>query len=165
MRFVKHAAVAIGLTVMGTLAIGAEAVATVGDLARIQAETLVLKARLKQEEVKADLAAKRTSGGVAEDTTTLPVVKSIFGTDRLVATFLYPGNVRVPAMLGDVIPGGYTVARIDGESNKVEITRGKERFVIGFSSSAPVPKDRAAPTQASALGAPTPFVPAPAVAR
>jgi type IV pilus biogenesis protein PilP len=160
----RHVELAVGLALLALscTAGAADSVATVDDLARVQAETLMLRAKAKAEDARAELAVKRAQGaqlGAIDDRTTLPVVKTILGTDRLVATFLYPNNVSVPASIGDTLPGGYVVASIDGATNKVEIARGKERYVIGFSTSAPVPRDR---QPAPGSTAPTPFVvPAP----
>lgn len=170
MRLVEPAGALALLLVLGSAA-AADGVATVGDLARVQAETLMLRARAKAEEARSELAAKRAQGTLgspalpigAMEEQALPVVKSILGTDRLVATFLYPGNVTVPASVGDALPGGYVLASIDGATNKVEIARGKERFVVGFSTAAPVPKEK---SQAPGFTVPPPFVvPAPAGVR
>jgi hypothetical protein len=115
----------------------AEALPTVGELATIQAETMLIKARIKQEEAKNDLALKHSKGG-AEDGT-LPVVKSIFGTENhMVATLIYPGNMQVEAVVGELIPGGYKINKIHQTANKVELIKGKEKFTIGFSAIVPL---------------------------
>jgi hypothetical protein len=76
------------------------------------------------------------------------VVKSIFGNDKAsVVTFIYEGNVKVGASQDDQIPGGYTVSKIDQDSNKVELRKGKEVHIIGTSSTVPVTKQKPAAQQ------------------
>lgn len=136
----------------------ADDVPTVGELARIQAETVLIKARAKQEEARNELASKRSAGGA--DDGTLPVVKSILGTDRrVVATLIYPGNVQVEAMPGDTLPGGYKVGKINQDSNKVELTKGKQRYTVGFSTVVPTAKQQGNTTQNGSIGASPAFVP------
>lgn len=127
-------------------------VPSVGDLARIQAETVLIKAQAKREEAQAELAVRR-QGGVSADGT-LPVLKSIYGTEKqLMATFIYPGNVTVEANEGDQIPGGYRVSKIFADTSKVELAKGRDKFQVGFST--------LAPTSRQLTGQPgaTPFVP------
>jgi len=127
--------VPLGLVVC-SVSVTAADVPNVGDLGRIQGETILLKAQTKREEAQAELAARR-QGGVSADGT-LPVLKSIYGTEkRLVVTFLYPGNVTVEANEGDQIPGGYRVSKIFAETSKVDLAKGREKFQVGFSTLAP----------------------------
>lgn len=129
-------------------------VPNVGDLARIQAETVLIKAQAKREEAQAELAARRQGGGGTDGT--LPVLKSIYGTEkRLIATFIYPGSVTVEANEGDRIPGGYRVSRIFADTSKVELAKGREKFQVGFSTLAPTSHQLTGQSQPGA----TPFVP------
>lgn len=133
-------------------------VPTIGDLARIQAETVLIKARAKQEEARNELAARRSAGGTEDGT--LPVVKSILGTDRrVVATLIYAGNVQVEAMPGDTVPGGYKVGKIHQDSNKVELMKGKQRYTVGFSTVVPTAKQQGSTALNGPIGAPPSFVP------
>lgn len=137
---------------VGSAGVMAGDVPSVGDLARIQAETVLIKAQAKREEAQAELAVRR-QGGVSADGT-LPVLKSIYGTEkRLMATFIYPGNVTVEANEGDQIPGGYRVSKIFADTSKVELAKGRDKFQVGFSTLAPA--SRQLMGQAGA----TPFVP------
>ena len=137
----------------------ADDVPTVGDLARIQSETFLIRARAKQEEARNELISKRAAGST--DDGTLPVVKSILGTDhRIVITLIYPGNVQVEAMLGDTVPGGYKVGKIYQDSNKVELTKGKQRYTVGFSAVVPMAKQRESTVQNGPIGGTSGFFPA-----
>lgn len=150
----------IALLMPGYVAAGGSAQdePTVGDLARIQAETLLIKAQAKQEDARNELASKRSAGGM--DDGTLPVVKSIFGTDRrVVATLIYPGNVLVEAVPGDMLPGGYRVGKIHQDANKVELVKGKERHAVGFSTVVPAARQPISNTQPGQIGAPVAYVP------
>lgn len=114
-------------------------VPNVGDLARIQAETVLIKAQAKREEAQAELVARRQGGASADGS--LPVLKSIYGTEkRLIATFIFPGSVTVEASEGDRIPGGYQVSRIFADASKVELAKGRNKFQVGFSTLAPIPR-------------------------
>lgn len=134
---------------VGSAGVMAGDVPSVGDLARIQAETVLIKAQAKREEAQAELAVRR---GVSADGT-LPVLKSIYGTEKLLmATFIYPGNVTIEANEGDQIPGGYRVSKIFADTSKVELAKGRDKFHVGFSTLAPASR------QMGQSGA-TPFVP------
>jgi hypothetical protein len=107
---------------------------SIGTLDKIQADTILLNARIKQQEARDTLAKQNgnSDGG-------LPVVKSIFGTQkRTVATFLYPGNMTIEAVQGDTLPGGYRVRKIYTETNKVDLTKDGQKFSVGMSSVAPI---------------------------
>jgi len=114
----------------------AEADSTLGDLSRIQDETLLLKAKAERAAAEADLEAKRRSAaGVGQDMEP-PVVKVVYGVDhKLVATFLYSNGVVMDAGAGDTILGGFKVAAISVD--KVQLVRGKTRYQVGFSATAP----------------------------
>lgn len=129
----------------------AQAIKTVGELDEIQSSTILMKAKAKYEEEKNNYLKSRAENGDADGT--LPVVKSILGTDkRTTVTFLYPGNVKVSAQPKDAIPGGYIVGQVDEDAGKVELLHGKERYMVGFSSTAPVSKNK--PNQQANYGMP-----------
>ncbi|MFD2274645.1 hypothetical protein ACFS07_35700 [Undibacterium arcticum] len=122
--------VVTGFLALSALSLGAAAaeVATFGDLAKIQAQTTLLKAQAKQEDARAELASKRAIG--ADSDGTLPVLKSIF--ERRYRFFIYPGNVKVPARVGDVIPGGYIVAEANDAAQVVHLRKGRDKYSVGF---------------------------------
>jgi hypothetical protein len=121
----------------------------VGDLARIQSETILIKAQVKREEVQAELARKQQDR--IRHRWYSPVLKSIYGADKLLlATFIYPGNIVVEANEGDLIPGGYRVSKIYSDINKVELIKDKHKFQVGFSALAPLIRSQ---------GSGAPFVP------
>ncbi|MFC6523204.1 hypothetical protein ACFQAT_28995 [Undibacterium arcticum] len=125
--------VVTGFLALSALSLGAAAaeVATFGDLAKIQAQTTLLKAQAKQEDARAELASKRAIG--ADSDGTLPVLKSILNGDIVI----YPGNVKVPARVGDVIPGGYIVAEANDAAQVVHLRKGRDKYSVGFSAVVP----------------------------
>jgi hypothetical protein len=130
----------VGILFHFPLLVFADETPNVNDLERIQSETIIIKAQAKREEAQAELASRRQGQGnvgVNVDST-LPVLKSIYGTEqRLTATFIYPGNIFVEANEGDPIPGGYRLNKIVANTSKVELTKGHEKYQIGFSTMAP----------------------------
>ncbi|WP_338544687.1 type IV pilus biogenesis protein PilP [Pseudomonas benzopyrenica] len=134
---------------------------TVGELSRVQSETILYKAQgerakalrelndggtqaktalqpsfLPQPIVPSSSAASSTleHRGTAEQ---LPVVKLIYGTGKtLRATLLYPGGFEIDASLASTdLPGGYRVANLSLDS--VVLSRGGKRYPLGFSNRAP----------------------------
>jgi len=131
--------------------------ATVGDLSKIQGETLILKAKANREAAQAELDARsRAAGGyTASDESSLPVVKSVYGVrDTLVATFIYSNGTTMEAKVGDKLNGGYKVTKI--AVDKVELMKNKKVIQLGFSATPPV----SAPTAGSpGAGMPQPYMP------
>lgn len=105
---------------------------TIGDLSRIQAETILIKAKAKREEARNELQAKSVS--VTDGDGTVPVVSRIINNE---ITFLYANNVKVPARVGDLIPGGFKVAAVNEASRAVSLRKGSETYVVGFSDVVP----------------------------
>lgn len=147
--------VAVAIAAAGVLMSSAQAadVGTVGDLSKIQAKTILLNAKLKRDEVQEKLDAKHAGGNEAD--APLPVVRSIFGNEKTsVVTLVYAGNVRVSASAGDKVPGGYTIAKIDTDANRVELRKGKEVHIVGTSSVVPIAKKPATQQQNMMPGMP-----------
>lgn len=126
--------------------------ATIGDIGRVQGETLLLNAQVKRAEAAATLTAKSqpplTAGKAAANaplSTTLavdstmepPVVRMVYGRGtKLYATFIFANGVMMDATKGDVLIGGYIADVISVD--RVELVRGKQRYPIGFAASFPV---------------------------
>ncbi|MGS1117394.1 type IV pilus biogenesis protein PilP [Castellaniella sp. UC4442_H9] len=111
--------------------------ARVGDLARIQEERLLAKARLDLLTMQGQLKAAGAKNGQV-DQSYAPTVKAVLGTGgRLYATFAYPGNMTMDAKVGDVITGGYTVESIGVD--QVVLSRDGKKLRLGFSASPPTP--------------------------
>lgn len=145
----RHAALFLMLLASVPLAVQAQ---SVGDLANVQAETLLIKAKAARAEALGKLADanKQSSGEAAADTATdsLPVVRGVYGTaGKLYATFLYANGSTVDAGKGDTIPGGYVVRSLS--ATRVELGRRGRSFTVGFSDVRPL-----TPTAPSANAAP-----------
>jgi type IV pilus biogenesis protein PilP len=126
-----------GFSLAGSGAALAEAESASDSLTRIEAETLVLKAREKQLDVQAsiiakqnDIAAKQmvrdqiTQPSAAGD----PVVRSVEGIGkRMFATLQMSNGAQVDAQVGDVLSNGMRVVAI--HQNEVVVEAGKRRRV------------------------------------
>ncbi|MDH0341964.1 type IV pilus biogenesis protein PilP [Chromobacterium haemolyticum] len=111
---------------------------TVGDLSSIQSETILIRAKVSRAEAQAQLDARTKGKGGAENNgdMALPVVKFVYGVGKqLSATFLYSSGEAIDAKVGDTILGGYKVVSLTVD--KVEVAKGKKRFLVGFSGAAP----------------------------
>jgi len=112
--------------------------ATVGELSKIQSETLIIKAKASREAAQADMNSKRRDssglpgGPAGSGEGNIPVVKNVIGQ---VASLLYSDNSTRDARLGDALPGGFKVTKVT--IDKVEITSGKQVIQLGFSSTPP----------------------------
>lgn len=140
--YVKPMAVPVALLAL-TVGCGvALAEGTVGDLSRIQTETLLLKAKVSRASAQAELDAKSRGGPTGGSDTEAPVVKNVYGVGgKMAATFLYGSGVVVDGRAGDAIPGGFKVVSVS--IDKIELSKGGKTFQIGFSATPPV---QAAPT-------------------
>lgn len=133
----------------------APATPTVGDLERIQGQTILLKAEAAQASAAATLASK---GGNAGAGGVSPVVSDVYGGRHgLFADFLYANGASVVAKAGDAIPGGYRVLSI--ALDHVRIERAGRVVDVGFSGTAPVPTKPPAPS--TFPGVASPIIPAP----
>lgn len=134
---------------------------TVGELSRVQSETILYKAQgerakalreLNDGGTQAKVAAQPSYlpqpvvaptsrvSGAAEQTGAveqLPVVKLVYGAGKaLRATLLYAGGFEIDASLASTdLPGGYRVASLSLDS--VVLSRGGKRYPLGFSNRAP----------------------------
>lgn len=137
---------------------------TVGELSRVQSETILYKAQGERAKAlreingssapaaspqpsyltqpqpqSATMQGSRVSGEVtpAGAIEQLPVVKLIYGSGKaLRATLLYTGGFEIDASLASSdLPGGYRVASLSLDS--VVLSRGGKRYPLGFSNRAP----------------------------
>ena len=149
---------------------------TVGELSRVQSETILYKAQGERAKALRELndggtqakvatqpsylpqpvvaPTSRVSGAVEQTGAVeqLPVVKLVYGTGTaLHATLLYAGGFEIDASPASTdLPGGYRVANLTLDS--VVLTRGGKRYPLGFSNRAPsYPVATAAAGQASVL--------------
>lgn len=159
---------------------------TVGELSRVQSETILYKAEGERAKALRELnnggaqsvsapqlgylpppmatqTGRLNAGEPADAVEQLPVVKLIYGAGKaLHATLLYPGGVEVDASPASTdLPGGYRVASLNLDS--VVLSRGGKRYPLGFSNRAPsYPVATAATGRASVLPiAVTPMNPPP----
>jgi len=127
----------------------------VGELGRVQSDTILLKAKaertkaLREAGEGSDLDSFLPSTGsfpspqvptpVSEtprQDSRLPVVQAITGSpQRLRANLLYSGGYEFNAGVGSELPDGYRVQQITLEG--VVLSRKGERFPLGFSKRAP----------------------------
>lgn len=132
MRNEKMKWMIVAIVLVPTLCMAAP---TVGDLSRIQGETMIIKAKASREAAQADLDARlRAKGGYgASDDRDVPVVKAVYGGGReRVATFLYSNGTTMEGSVGDTINGGYKVVKI--AVDKVELSKDKKVIQVGFSA-------------------------------
>lgn len=143
---------ALCLALGGLLAASAHAEGTVGDLSHIQTETLLLKAKVNRATAQAELDSKSRTGSGSSDTEA-PVVKNVYGVGgKMAATFLYASGITVEGKPGDTIVGGYKVVTVS--IDKVELSKDKKVFPVGFSSTPPVQSAPAAPSMPGMAGYP-----------
>lgn len=134
-------AVAVAATALSLDASAADV--TVGKLARVQAETTLMKAQLEQQGVAENLAA---SGAPMQSGT--PFVSGVFGrTGHLYATLLYSDGSRIDARAGSTVPGGYRVIALSAE--RVELVGPDGRRVLAAFSAVPPALPPAPPAEKS----------------
>jgi hypothetical protein len=110
----------------------AQAEGTVGDLSKIQSDTLLLKAKAERAVAQSELDARSSVEGEGA----APVVKAVYGAgNQLYATFLYRSGVVMDAKPGDTILGGFKVVSVGVD--KVELSKGRQRLAVGFAATAP----------------------------
>lgn len=130
----------------------AQQIPTAGQLADVQAQTIMATAQAKLSKAREDAGAVAPSQDTSE-----PVVSGIGGSPgNLYVTFYNHGNVGY--RVGMATPGGYVVQSI--ALNEVRLRRAGRVFVLHLSSTAPVEKDRGkgdgalAPAMVSPFGSP-----------
>jgi hypothetical protein len=108
---------------------------TVGKLARVQAETTLMRAQLEQQGIATKLAAQGVPGITSQSST--PFVSGVFGrTGHLYATLLYADGSRIDARAGALVPGGYRVITLSAERVELLAPDGR-RVLAAFSAVAP----------------------------
>ena len=137
----RHHVSWFGLIVMGWLGYAtaesqtpmADGLKTVGDLARIQSETMVLRAQIDRASAEAELAGKTNNVDMSQQAN-MPVVRAVYGAGGVMyATFLFVNGLTQDAKAGQVIKGGYKVVELSVD--RVVLARGGHRFDAGFASS------------------------------
>lgn len=146
----------------------------VGELGRVQSETILLNAKAEQTKAKRLIESGTNSDqavsyptqipiGTPAQTSTpttsdlrhqdLPVVKAITGsTNKLRAALLYRSGIEVEVTAGARdLPGNFRVAQISLESVILEGSGGK-RFLLGFSERAPGVSQTSTPTSPAMPG-------------
>ncbi len=110
----------------------AYASATIEELSRLQSETILLQAKLKQAELRSELSARNYPKHSVE-VEQLPVVQAVYGAgNERYATLLYNSGMTLDAKTGDLIPGGFTVISISVD--QILLSKGKQRAVLGFAT-------------------------------
>lgn len=127
-----------GATFMIHAALAETANGTVGDLSKIQSETLLIKAKVSKATAQSELdrsgGTAVASSGTSDD---MPVVKKVYGVGgKMAATFLYSNGAAIEGKVGDTIIGGFKVVSIT--IDKVELLKGKTVVTAGFSTTPPV---------------------------
>lgn len=123
-------------------ACGAANAQSVGELGKVQAETILYQAQAARAEAQAKAQAAGPAGTSMEGT--LPVVRGVFGSGtQLFATFLYANGSSVDARRGDRIPGDYVVASVSPTG--VVLSRSGRSYPLGFSDLRPFPLPAATP--------------------
>lgn len=145
------------MTVAPTLGLAGEgnrSGVNVGELAIVQSQTILLKAKAERAKAEHSINGEgiqergqhsapfhpQVSLAPARSTDTqqdLPVVKAVFGSGkRLRATLLYSSGFEVDADLSSrELPGGYQVVTLTVDS--VTLERQGQRYPLGFSNLAP----------------------------
>lgn len=151
MRSRNDSLLSLSLCVLGSLiwlSQPVHAVATVGELTDVQAETVLAEAKVRLAEAQAKLDGKVSTSvptGLSavppEDPEDValpaPVVRTIYGSGgRMTASFLFPGGYEADAGAGQELPGGYRVESIS--MDKVLLSKDGKRFPVGFSNTAPI---------------------------
>lgn len=117
---------------------------TVGDLSKVQSETIMYEAQAKRAEAKAKMQDNLLKAGddpassqvntntapsvVASDVPTVMGISGVAG--RLVASFRYGNGTTASSKSGQQIPGGFTVAEVG--IDRVVLTKGDRRIALQF---------------------------------
>ncbi|WP_164153628.1 type IV pilus biogenesis protein PilP [Stenotrophomonas maltophilia] len=124
---------------------------SIGELSRIQAETILLKAKAEKAKAQSELSGDtgKASAAAFNEPTVAPVVSRVYGAgERLKARFLYEGGSFTDEVVGALIPGDYRVLSITME--RVIVERRGKRLELAFSGTPPVgpkSKEQAQPAQ------------------
>jgi len=129
------------LAVLATTGAAAQAQSTADSLTRMEAETLLLKAREKQLEVQASIVAKQADIASRQSLATAappppvagdPVIRAIEGVGgKLYATLQLSDGSVIDVQPGDVLPGGLTIVSI---TSREVVARAKDKPKIRLGS-------------------------------
>jgi type IV pilus biogenesis protein PilP len=144
---------------------------TAESLTKIEAETLVLKAREKQLDVQSqivtkqnEIASKQAAAGFLERVASMstmgdPIVRSIEGIGkRIYSTLQLNNGATIDTTVGDVLPNGMKVVAIHANEVIVE-TQKRKRVRLGTGSFSSTSYSPAYPTGSAALPPPPPMLP------
>lgn len=133
----------------------AEGERTVGDLSRIQSETIILKAQVARAAAQAELDSKRRGAGTPGDAIDVPVVGNVYGHGgKWIAEFLYSNGAKVDGAEGATIVGGFKVVSV--QLDEVVLSRGGKAFRAAFSGRTLMQPSAGVP--GSAMVPPTPII-------
>lgn len=155
----------VALVVCAALAAsGAHAGSTADDLAQIEAEHVLLKARLRVLETRAQIAARRADIDrltPAGQRSTAPTVGSIEGlSGQLHATLVLDNGQQAEVRQGDVLPNGMRVVSIQSDG-VVVLTSARKRMRLkpADEAVARTPGPAGVTEHAAPLGERTPVMP------
>lgn len=125
-----------------TVSAGELSLPTVGDLSKVQSETIMYEAQAKRAEAKAKMQDNLLKAGddpasnqvntapsvVASDVPTVMGISGVAG--RLVASFRYSNGTTASSKSGQLIAGGFMVAEVG--IDRVVLTKGDRRIVLQF---------------------------------
>ena len=154
-----------------TMSGAAFADSTAANLTKIEAETLILKAREKQLDVQSqivtkqnEIASKQVAAGFLERVASMatmgdPIVLSIEGIGKRIYTSLQLTNgATIDATVGDVLPNGMKIVAI--RANEVIVQTQKRKSIrLGTGSFSSTPYSPAHPNSSAALLPPPPMLP------
>jgi type IV pilus biogenesis protein PilP len=163
------AAIACAVLTTPTFAQSVPSVATVGDLASIQSETLLGKAKLVHAQVYADLRKVSGQDGTATQTgvpdSSIPQVTRIVEANGVSEATLAYANGRIDAREGDRIPGGFVLSKIRPDTSIVQLKTHNGRVIdvpvssLSGLSTTPTGPQPAAPNGLMMLPPPNPTMP------
>jgi type IV pilus biogenesis protein PilP len=172
MRESKQIIVCAALAFVGAAHVIAQtvpAVQTVGDMAAVQSDTIMGKAKLARAQVLADLS--RVSGAegsgslVGQPDSSLPQVKRIVEANGVSEATLSYSNGKIDVREGDRVPGGFVVVHIKPDASIVQLKTHSGKVIdVPVSSDAGLsatPGTSGSPNGmvGSPLGIPSPFQP------
>lgn len=112
---------------------------TIGDLAEIQSETVIYRA--KKERAQALLELKNItgiSGEIINSFSNLPVVRNVQGKKPdLHAILIYPGGSEITVKSGDILLNGMIMGQITAKKVTIINSSNGKEIRLGFSSIAP----------------------------
>lgn len=143
----------------------AQAASTADELARLESEHVLLKARLRMLETRAQIAARRADidrlSSTSHDSGALPTVTGIDGVaGKLQATVMMDNGHVAEVRAGDTLPNGMKVVAIGADGVTVRSSAGKRvRLRPGVE-----PDERNPALRMAEMPLPSPAAPAPMAA-